>query len=420
MRPAPRCLAATLLLAAAALVARATPLAAQQTEPQASPEQLRRQLRESQDRLDQIRKERGDLQRQMEELRSRVHDANSELSNIGRQVDASASALKEIDFQQQAVSANVATTTRQLLLTRDRLQERNAVLHQRLRSIYERGPLNSVRVMLSAESFGDLLNRYKYLQLITVYDRLLVNEVRKLEGDLVAQNDTLNQSLAQLDRLREQKLEEFTQLQVLQQEQMRTLSRYKGRVRQTQGRLAQLARDEARLTDALADLERRRREDERRRAVAGAPPSPDRGLPTRALGALAWPVDGDVIYRFGADRKPNGVVLRNNGIGIAARAGTPVRAVEAGTVVMARPFEGYGPTVMISHGGGYYTLYLYLASIGVSAGQRVLTGQTIGTVGGEHTADGAHIEFQVRAPIQGGDVPEPMDPLDWLRARGTR
>ena len=309
-RPA-RWLPAVLLLVGAALAAHGAPLAAQQ---QASPETLRRELRESQARLEQIRHERDDLQRQMELLRSRVHDANSELGNIERQVNASAGALKELDFQSQALSANVAVTSRQLLLTRDRLQERNAVLHQRLRSVYERGPLNSVRVMLSAESFGDLLNRYKYLQLITVYDRLLVNEVRKLEGDLVAQSDTLNHSLDQLDRLRQQKLEEFTQLQVLQQEQQRTLSRYRGSVRRTEGRLAQLARDEARLTDALADLERRRREDERRRAVAGAPPSPDRGLPTRALASLAWPVDGDVIYRFGADRKPNGVVLRNNGM----------------------------------------------------------------------------------------------------------
>ncbi len=414
MRAPARCLTAALALVAASALARPGRLPAQQP---ATQESLRRELRESQARLEQIRRERGDLQRQMDLLRSRVHDASSELNNIERQVDASSSALKELDFQSQTLNATVEATTRQLLLTRDRLQARNAVLHKRLRSIYERGPLSSVRVLLTAESFGDLLNRYKYLHLITVYDRLLVDEVRKLELDLVAQSDTLNQSLDQLDRLRQQKLDELTQLQVLQQEQRQTLAQYRGRVRRTEGRLAELARDEARLTDALADLERRRREEERRRVIAGAPPSPDRGLPTRALGALPWPVDGNLIYRFGPERKANGVVLRNNGIGIAARAGTPVRAVEAGTVVLARPFEGYGPTVMISHGGGYYTLYLYLASIAVQAGQRVTPAQTIGTVGGERTADGAHIEFQVRAPLRGGDVPEPMDPLDWLRAQ---
>lgn len=393
--------------------------AAAQQQPQ-SAESLRRELRESQSRLEQIRRERADLQQQMEELRSRVHDATGELTNIQRQVNASAGALRELDFQSQALNANVAATTRQLLLTRDRLDERSAVLHQRLRSIYKRGPLNPVRVLLSAESFSDLLNRYKYLHLITVYDRLLVDEVRKLETDLVAQDRELADNLDQLDRLRQQKLDELTELEVLQQQQQRTVSQYKGKVKVAEGRLEQLARDEARLTSALADLERLRREDERRRAVAGAPPSPDRGLSTRDLGSLAWPVDGDVIYRFGADRKPSGVVLRNNGVGIAARPGTPVRAVETGTVVLARAFEGYGPTVMISHGGGYYTLYLYLASVSVRQGQRVQSGQVVGSVGGEHTAEGAHMEFQVRAPLRGSDVPEPMDPLDWLRGRGTR
>ena len=139
-------------------------------------------------------------------------------------------------------------------------------------------------------------------------------------------------------------------------------------------------------------------------------------ISTRDLGTLAWPVDGRIIYRFGPERRPNGVVLRNQGIGIATAAGTPVRAVEAGTVVLARPFEGYGPTVMVSHGGGYYTLYLYLARIEVTEGQTIAAGQTIGTVGGEQTPEGPHIEFQVRAPVRTG-VPEAVDPLRWLRER---
>src|SRR5690606_27239532 len=103
--------------------------------------------------------------------------------------------------------------------------------------------------------------------------------------------------------------------------------------------------------------------------------------------------------------------------GIASQPGTPVRAVEEGTVVMAGPFEGYGPTVMISHGAGYYTLYLYLASVAVQEGDRVAARQVIGTVGGEKTPEGPHIEFQVRAPVGRSGVPEPVDPLSWLRSR---
>ncbi|HEV2132603.1 MAG TPA: peptidoglycan DD-metalloendopeptidase family protein, partial [Longimicrobiaceae bacterium] len=87
--------------------------------------------------------------------------------------------------------------------------------------------------------------------------------------------------------------------------------------------------------------------------------------------------------------------------------------VEAGTVVLASPFEGYGPTVVLSHGGGYYSLYLYLKNVAVREGAEVTRGQAVGTVGGSPSYQTAHIEFQIRAP--GGQA---VDPLSWLRQRG--
>ncbi|MDB4949557.1 MAG: Peptidase, partial [Gemmatimonadetes bacterium] len=143
--------------------------------------------------------------------------------------------------------------------------------------------------------------------------------------------------------------------------------------------------------------------------VAAGPATPTLG--PADLGTLGWPVGGRVVYRFGRAVQPNGTVIRWNGIGIGAAAGTPVRAVEAGTVVLAAPFEGYGPTVVVSHGGGYYSLYLYLRDVAVREGQSVTKGQTVGAVGGESTPEGAHIEFQIRTP--GGQA---VDPLGWLRS----
>jgi septal ring factor EnvC (AmiA/AmiB activator) len=380
---------------------------------------VRKDLRDSQLRLEQIRKERADLVEQMNTLQSQVHDVASEISNVEKLVSTSTAAVREIDFQTETLTRSVDSTSEMLSENRAKLQQRRARLNQRLRSIYERGPLHSVRVMLSAENFSDFLNRYKYLNLITLNDQMLVDDVSKLENDLVTQDKDLKSNLDQLQRLRAEKVSELAKLKDIEVSHEKTLHNYQQRARQTEGRIAQLARDESRLTDALDEMERKRKEEERRRVVAGAPAvETARGLSTRDIGALKWPVDGDLVYRFGPDRKPNGVVLRNNGIGIAAHAGAPVRSVEAGTVKMARPFEGYGPTVMISHGGGYYTLYLYLGSIAVHEGQQITTGQVIGTVGGEKTPEGAHVEFQVRAPLRAGNSPEPVDPLTWLRTRG--
>ena len=159
--------------------------------------------------------------------------------------------------------------------------------------------------------------------------------------------------------------------------------------------------------DAVASLEDRRRDLE-------LPTSSELSMSIADAGSLEWPLDGDLIYRFGQEQRPDGLVLNWNGVGIAGLPGSPVRAARNGLIVLAGPFEGYGPSVVLSHGDGFYSLYLYLEEIRVAEGRSIDMGHVIGTVGGTDTAQGPHIEFQVRAPIDGG-VPEAQDPLEWLQ-----
>ena len=163
--------------------------------------------------------------------------------------------------------------------------------------------------------------------------------------------------------------------------------------------------------DAVASLEDRRRELE-------LPTSSELSMSIGDAGSLEWPLDGDLIYRFGEEQRPNGLVLNWNGVGIAGLPGSPVRAARNGLIVLAGPFEGYGPSVVLSHGDGFYSLYLYLEEIRVAEGRSIDVGHVIGTVGGTDTAQGPHIEFQVRAPID-GKVPEAQDPLEWLKPRAN-
>jgi murein hydrolase activator len=393
--------------------AEARPAAARQ----ATPDELRREILESQRRLEEIREERARLQREMADLRSQVRDISGELSNIEWQLSASHSVLAEIDFQVEATTVRVHEATGDLLRTREELRERQAVLSRRLRSIYKRGPLHTVEVLLGAESFSDLLNRYRYLQMIAHYDRSLVQAVRGLEEALAGQTREMRASLAELDRLRQFQLGEVAELRQIEAERQRALELFRSREAQAATRIGQLEADESRLTGLVSDLERRRTDAERRAEAAGAGPAGPATLGATDRGSLEWPVEGELAYRFGLERRPNGTVLRWNGVGIRAPRGTPVRAVRDGTVALAGPFEGYGPTVIVSHGDGFYTLYLYLEDIGVVEGRAVSAGQVVGTVGGGGTYDGPHIEFQIRAPTAGGP-PVAQDPLDWLRPPG--
>lgn len=412
--PSARHLVLALVLGALAISGGAVGALAQQP----SPEELQREIRESQRRLEEVREERARLQREMQDIRSRVQDVSGQLQNIERQLSASRSVLAEIDFQLEATTEQVREATRDLLRTREDLRERHAVLNRRLRSIYKRGPLHTVRVLLGAESFTDLLNRYHYLQMIASYDRSLVGAVRALEDELEAQGRELRESMAELDRLRQHQMGEVAELRQVEAERQQALNQFRTREEQARSRLDELEAAEGRLTGLVADLERRRIEAERRATERGADPTGPGSLDVADMGRLDWPVEGDLAYRFGRDQRPNGTVLRWNGIGIRAPVGTPVQAVRDGVVALAGPFEGYGPTVILSHGDGFYTLYLYLDEVGVVEGREVSAGQVVGTVGGGGTFDGPHMEFQVRAPV-GTGTPQAQDPLQWLRPRGS-
>ena len=379
---------------------------------------LQAQILESQRRLEAIREERARLQAEMEQIRTGVRNASDELNNIERQLTASRLVLEETEVQAEITAAQVEAFTAELIRTREELTEGQAILQRRVRDIYKRGSLHSFRVLLGAESFADLITRYKYLQLIANYDRSLVDRVTQSEEALSRNSQNLEVTLAEKRRLRQVQMGEVAELRSVERDQQAVLQQFEDRGRQTETRLDQLEADEGQLTTLIDDLERRRIEAERRRALSGLGEAGAGTLSGADAGSLDWPVEGDLVYRFGLERRPNGTVLRWNGIGIGARQGEPVRAVKSGTVMLAGPYVGYGPTVILDHGGGFYTLYLYLEDVGVVEGSLVQEGQVVGTVGGAQTPEGPHIEFQIRAPVAGGTT-QAMDPLQWLKPPTT-
>ena len=387
----------------------ATATASTPTRASAQDPDLGREIQQSQRRLEQIREERNRLEREVGDVRNRVRDAAAELANVERRLSASRSVLAEVEFQSEATAEQVQQSTRDLVLSQESLAANQAVLFRRLRDIYKMGPMHTVQVILGARSFTDMLNRYRYLQRIAAFDRSLVERVRALETELIGRTEELKDRMALLGSLRQDRLTEVVQLRSVESERQSAIQQFRAREETAASRIEELGDDESRMTSLIDELEDRRRELEARRTGGASISAAD-------AGSLDWPLAGDLIYRFGRDQRPNGTVVRWNGIGIAARTGTPVQAVKAGMVAYAGPFEGYGPTVMLSHGDGFYTLYLYLEDIGVVQGREVTSGQVIGTVGGGDTPEGPHLEFQIRAPLD-GTSPQAQDPLQWLRAR---
>jgi septal ring factor EnvC (AmiA/AmiB activator) len=267
-------------------------------------------------------------------------------------------------------------------------------------------------VLLAAESFGDLLSRYKYLYLVSRQDRLLTNDMHKLRDRVARQRQLLVDARETLGRRRRERTDELDRYQTLERERQTNLKETRRSTRQAEQRLSRLERDERGLNDRIEALERARREAEARGAAVGPG-----AITTADLGGLDWPVDGGglIIYPFGTTTGPNNTRIPRHGIGIKAPVGSAVRAVAPGTVSLSGPLGLYLTSVLIDHGGGYYTFYAYLNDATVRQGDRVARGQVIGHVGGESSDEGPHLHFEIRG--QGGIA---LDPANWLRRPSIR
>ena len=131
------------------------------------------------------------------------------------------------------------------------------------------------------------------------------------------------------------------------------------------------------------------------------PPAPDLGAQkTAASGTarLAMPVSGKIIRGY-AKKK-------NEGIDIAASAGTGVKAAGDGTVAAITKDTDQVPILVVRHEGNLLTVYANIDGVTVAKGDRVKRGQTIAKV---RSSDPAFLHFEVR---QGFDS---VDPVPYLQ-----
>ena len=380
------------------------PLGAQQSgQPQMPSVERMRQQREE---LERIRRERDELQRRLAELQGSVHDMREEAVNLERQADATARVVRSLDAQLVAINEEVDERTADLVRAEGELSGKKAILKRRVADIYKRGALYNMEVLLSAESFGALVARYKYLHMLALRDRAFVHRVEELRNQVGRKRQSLVRLQLELERNRGEKFAEERRLRELEEQREVSIAQAQRQSQQLERRLARIRESEARVASAIGALEAARRRTEARTNAAPSASS----LRTSDLGSLEWPVDGTILYRFGRVVNPDNTTVRWNGIGIGASAGTPVRAIASGQVVVAEPIGTYGTTVIVQHGGGDYSVYGSLARADVRRGAQVRRGQAIGAVGAADPELGPHLHFEIRR-ARGVAV----DPLEWLR-----
>jgi murein DD-endopeptidase MepM/ murein hydrolase activator NlpD len=114
-------------------------------------------------------------------------------------------------------------------------------------------------------------------------------------------------------------------------------------------------------------------------------------------GSFTAPADAEISDVFDAERIFNGKAQSTHlGLDFRVPSGTPVAAMNDGTVLLARPLYFEGNFVVLDHGQGFLTLYMHLSEFKVKEGDQVKRGQVVGLSGGTGRATGPHLHVAVR------------------------
>ncbi len=108
-------------------------------------------------------------------------------------------------------------------------------------------------------------------------------------------------------------------------------------------------------------------------------------------------VRGKITSRYGSRADPfTGDATFHNGIDIGAPEGTAVHAARDGSVAEVGTSPVLGTYVVITHPGGWQTVYGHLSSVSVANGANVARDAVVGSVGSTGKATGPHLHFEVR------------------------
>ncbi len=380
--------------------------------------QTKKQLEEQRNKLmEQI----SFTKKQIEEVQKKKSTSLNQLVTLKKQIQVRERLIEnygyEVSLTQQQID-NLSMVIESLERDLVKLKEEYARMLQvayRNRSNY-----NSLLLVLSASDFNQAYLRLRYLQQYNDFRQTQVRLINQTQASLNKRKAQLVQKKAEKEGLLREEENQKTLLSYESDKTNQLVSSLSQNEKQLRKDLQDKESARQRLNKAIEDIIQReieaarKKEEERLRALGQKQPAtttrPKDGEfeltpEAKALGndfaanqgKLPWPVEkGFISATFGEHPHPvlKNVKERNDGVNIRTAQGSAVKAIFRGEVTAVVNIPGMQRAVIIRH-GQYLTVYAHLASVNVAKGDKITTGQQIGTVYFDDEENKAEVHLQV-------------------------
>ncbi len=323
---------------------------------------------EAQQKLESTRTKRAKTLHDMELLEKEAGDIQSKIDAVNAKIAETDKSLAE-----QQIKLDAATK---------KAETQYDLFKERFRVMCEQGDVSYIEMLLSAENFGDFVDKVEIVKEISqhdkdIFDKMEANrlEIEAARDEIAALKETQEASKSDLSSQKAALVKKQQEQQAYMKELESDAATYQKIIDQADAAMESL-----------------------RRSISGSLSSSSRGK-AYVGGEFTWPTPSChyITSHFSPRRKNpvSGIYKRHTGTDIGAAYGTSIVAANSGTVTLAGWNSGYGNCVIIDHGGGKATLYAHMSSYSVSTGQSVQKGQQIGRVGSTGNSTGPHLHFEI-------------------------
>ncbi|OUW80234.1 MAG: hypothetical protein CBD77_00890 [bacterium TMED217] len=367
------------------------------------------ELRYQNDAINKMKKEIEELSSKLRKASinekstsKRITNLDEELALINKLIQT---LKKEEDLNRNKINIlkkDINSKENELNILRERYE-------QRIINTYLKGRVSDLEKVLSSTSWRQAVYRTQYLKIISSIEKKMTKEIEALLITINKNKLKLESLLRQSILLKRDKQKQMSSLRKMRIKREKELTR----IRQDKSALANYMQEKAAGVKQLESIIKKVLEDKARFEREERIRQQQEALKTKEFnllkGQLPWPTEGRVISKFGKQWNSRLKTTTDNpGIDIKGQPGSPIRSTMSGVITTITYIRGYGSTIIIDHGGGFYTVYSHVTNIQTSVDSEIRSGDVIAYMGDSGSVNGSKLHFEVWGKGQ------KLDPEKWL------
>ena len=367
------------------------------------------ELRYQNEAINSLKDEIKDLRDKIKKTESKERSTVRRISTLDEEVALITRLIQSLRSEERKTRNRIEILKKDLKFNEQELELLRLRYEKRAVNAFMKGKLTDLEKVLSSTSWRQAMYRTHYLKIISQVEQEMTKKIERLLIEISKQKLELEASLRENINLKRDKEKQMQSLRNMKINRQKELTRIRTDKKALGSYIAEktagIKQLENIIKKILEDKSRFEREDRIRRQREAMKTKSFQNL----KGQLPWPADGRITAKFG--RQWNSqlkTTTENPGIDIKGRPGSPIRAVLSGVITTITYIRGYGTTIIVDHGSGFYTVYSHVTNIQTRVDNEVRAGDVIAYMGESGSVNGSKLHFEIWGKGQ------KLDPEKWL------